>query len=242
MPAMGLAVAYNLIMFLPAATALLITGDITLGILFIAYSIYMLLMTFRGSSEYWTALENEFLLKQKSRELKKISRIDVLTGLYNRRHFDELFKLAWGLCSRRGTALTLMICDIDHFKKVNDTFGHLAGDEYLKLISRILLKTFQRETDIVARYGGEEFVIMLSDKDDESTWKLAEHFRNAAARAVLDYKGEKIKATVSLGMTSLIPSPEQKRETMIALADTALYKAKHAGRNQVKVHKQKQEG
>ena len=163
MPARRLAILYNLFMLLPAVAAILVVGEnVSLGIVMLLYSAYLVLITYRGSEEYWTALENEFLLEENSRELKLASRTDMLTGLCNRRHFNELFQLAWGICVRAETPITLIICDIDHFKRVNDTYGHLAGDEYLKLISRCLEKVFKRETDVMARYGGEEFVIALS--------------------------------------------------------------------------------
>ncbi len=236
MPARRLAILYNLLMLLPAAMGLLLKGgNVALGIAVLLFSVYLILITLRGSEEYWTALENEFLLEEKSRELELTSRIDVLTGLYNRRHFDELFQLAWGICSRAESPISLMICDIDHFKKINDTFGHLAGDEYLKLISRCLENVFKRETDVVARYGGEEFVILFPDKDMNCIQDLAERFRKQVAEAILDYNGVKIQATISLGMTCCIPRVGQRSDILISHADTALYKAKNGGRNRVVV-------
>ncbi|MCF8112725.1 MAG: GGDEF domain-containing protein [Desulfotignum sp.] len=236
MPVFYLATAYNFLMMTPAIAAVFIKGDMpSLGIAMMLYPIYLVLISLRGNNEYWTALENEHLLEEKTRELKKVSRTDVLTGLYNRRYFDELFELEWGLSSRRKTPLTLMICDIDHFKKVNDTYGHQAGDEYLKLISRLLGSVFQRDTDLVARYGGEEFVIFLSDRDADQALPLAELFRKQVEKAVLEYKGEKIQTTISLGVTSCVPGPDLNPDRLITLADDALYRAKDAGRNRVVV-------
>jgi predicted signal transduction protein with EAL and GGDEF domain len=126
MPERRLSILYNLLMLLPAATIILTKGgNFTLGTALLLYSAYLVLITLRGNDEYWTALENEFLLERKSEELKQASRIDVLTNIFNRRHFDELFHLTLGLCARQGTPITLIICDIDHFKKINDPFGHL---------------------------------------------------------------------------------------------------------------------
>lgn len=242
MPERRLSILYNLLMLLPASAIILIKGDnFTLGTAMLLFSAYLVLISMRGNDEYWTALENEYLLEKKSEELRQASRIDVLTNLYNRRHFDELFHLTMGLCARRGTPITLIICDIDHFKNINDTFGHLAGDEYLKFISRYLQEVFRRETDVVGRYGGDEFVILVPDEDIHATRNLTERFRSNVASAVLTYNKAKIKATVSLGMVCCIPRAGQNPEVLIDKADTALYKAKDAGRNTIIVHGESQE-
>lgn len=236
-PERRLSILYNLFMLLPTATIILVKGgNLTLAIVLFLYSAYLVLVTLRGNDEYWTALENEFLLEKKSEELKQASRTDVLTNIFNRRHFDELFHLTLGLCARRGTAITLILCDIDHFKTINDTFGHLAGDEYLKLIGQCLQKVFRRETDVVGRYGGDEFVILLPDEDTAAVRELTECFRKEVAGIILDYNGTKIESTVSLGMTCCIPKAGQSPDSLIEQADTALYMAKNAGRNRLVVH------
>ncbi|MBU1564633.1 MAG: GGDEF domain-containing protein [Proteobacteria bacterium] len=236
-PERRLSIFYNLFMLLPAATTILVKGDnITLGAALLFYSAYLVLISLRGNSEYWTALENEFLLERQSEELKLASRIDVLTNISNRRRFDELFHLTLGLSARRGTPITLIICDIDHFKTINDTFGHLAGDEYLKCIGRCLQDVFRRETDVVGRYGGDEFVILLPDEGTAAARELAECFRKKVADVVVDYNGAKIASTVSLGMTSCVPQAGQSPETFFKRADTALYMAKNEGRNRIAVH------
>ena len=237
LPERRLAILYNLLMFLPGSLAVFVSGNnVTLGGFILCYALYLIMITLRGSDEYWRALENEFLLEKKTKELKQASRIDVLTNLYNRRHFDELFHLAWGLCVRRNTPITLVMCDIDHFKKVNDNFGHMAGDEYLQLVSRCLQAVFQRETDVVARYGGEEFIVLLPDKDVIAAMEMAETFRIKIAGAVLNYNGEIIKTTMSLGIASCLPKGEQKPDMLVFQADTALYEAKNKGRNRVMVY------
>ncbi len=239
MPERRLAILYNLLMLLPAAAIILTKGEnFTLGAAILLYSAYLVLITLRGNDEYWTALENEFLLEKKSEELKQASRIDVLTNLFNRRHFDELFHLALGLCARRRTAITLIICDIDHFKKINDTFGHLAGDQFLKLIGQCLKEVFRRETDVVGRYGGDEFVILLPDEDIAAAKRLAGSFGRSVASTILDFNGAKIGSTVSMGMTCCIPQADQGPEVLIERADTALYMAKNAGRNRIIVHEE----
>ncbi len=239
MPVLYLAVAYNFLMLVPGIAAVFIQGDVpSLGIAMVLYSIYLVLISLRGNNEYWTALENEHLLEEKTRDLEIASRTDVLTGLYNRRFFDELFELEWGLSCRRKTPLTLLICDIDHFKKVNDTYGHQAGDEYLKLISRYLQEVFKRETDVVARYGGEEFVVLLADRDAEHTRELAQRLGKKIEGAVLEYNGDTIQTTISQGLTSCIPEPDMNRDALLTRADNAMYEAKNAGRNKIIVDMQ----
>jgi len=238
-PLLYLAVAYNISMLLPSIAAVFIRAEMpTLGFAMILYAVYLVLISLRGNAEYWKALENENLLEEKSRELEKASRTDALTGLYNRRYFDELFELEWGLSRRRKTPLTLLICDIDHFKQVNDTHGHQAGDAYLKRISRCLQSVFQRETDVVARYGGEEFVVLLPDRDAEQTWDLAERFRKKIAETVLEYQGKKIQTTISTGISSCIPGSDMTRDAFLTRADNVLYEAKASGRNRTVVDTQ----
>lgn len=236
MPERRLAIIYNLLMILPAVLALFWKGQgFSLGVALLFYSAYLFLITLRGNDEYWTALENEYLLERKTEELKLESRIDALTGLFNRRHFDELYHLAFGLCARRKTPITLMICDIDCFKKINDTFGHLAGDAYLKYLANRLKEVFQRETDVVARYGGEEFVVLLPDEALETARQLAETFRNVVAGATLVFEGQHIQTTISIGIASWVPMPGQHPDSLLGRADSALYIAKNGGRNRVLV-------
>ena len=130
----------------------------------------------------------------------------------------------------------MMICDIDDFKQVNDTFGHLAGDEYLKLVARILHQVFQRKTDMVARYGGEEFMAILPEESLENAVALAEKVRESIAGAILEFESQIIRTTVSLGVAIMTPQPSGERAVLIASADTALFAAKENGRNQVCVH------
>jgi len=192
-------------------------------------------MVFRGNQEYWDALENEFLLEAKTKDLERISQKDGLTGLYNRRYFDTAFELEWKRGIRNQTGITMMIFDIDHFKQVNDTFGHLAGDKYLKLTARLLNQVFQRETDMVARYGGEEFVVLLSESTLENALDLAERVREKMVDSVLAFEAHFIRATVSIGVAKLIPQTSGERTILISMADSALYAAKENGRNQVRV-------
>jgi diguanylate cyclase (GGDEF)-like protein len=128
------------------------------------------------------------------------------------------------------------MCDIDHFKNINDTYGHLAGDEYLKLISSCLSEVFKRETDVIGRYGGEEFIILLPDEKAEMTQGLAETFRKHIEASPLIYGKENIRTTVSIGMTCCVPQSGTTIKSLINEADKALYSAKNTGRNRIAIN------
>jgi diguanylate cyclase (GGDEF)-like protein len=233
-PSRMLAIAFDGLIMLPAFLVLVIRGaNLSLAIMILFYFCYMVVLAFRGNEEYWTALENEVKLQEQSDTLRKLSRIDVLTGLYNRRYFDENFEAEWKRASREGTSCTVVLGDIDHFKKVNDTYGHLAGDSYLKKMAEILSSVFQRKTDVVARFGGEEFVILLPDTDLKLAYELTEKIRSIVEQTRIEYQGKHIGATVSFGIASRIPDFKDSNQTLLNMADKALYQAKQAGRNRI---------
>ncbi len=235
-PERRLAIIFNICMLIPAGGCLLLNEtNYSFAIAVFLFSVYLVLITFRGNNEYWDALENEFLLKEKSIALEKISQIDGLTGLYNRRYFDEMYDYEWKLSCRTNTSLTLIMCDIDYFKQVNDEHGHLAGDEYLKKTAELLSSVFKRETDIVARFGGEEFVILLPKTDSDFIYEMAEKFRSQLEACHVDYNGKKLKTTISLGIAHCIPGMEMQSNSLLENADRALYMAKNEGRNRTKV-------
>jgi diguanylate cyclase (GGDEF)-like protein len=225
---------YTVLMLSPAAVVMYFLDiHLTLVFLIILFTIYMMMIALRGNREYWDALENEHLLKQKTAEIQKISRVDVLTGLYNRRYFDEIFNIQWKAAARNKDLLTVIIADIDHFKPVNDTHGHLAGDAYLKKIADIFTGIFQRETDFVARYGGEEFVFLLENTEKTAALALAEKVREEIENTALYHYSNRIQSTISLGISACVPDMEDKKEDLFEKADKALYQAKNSGRNRV---------
>jgi diguanylate cyclase (GGDEF)-like protein len=235
-PNLRLSVTYNFCMFAPAVVAMsLYHVKLPLSVSLLLFSIFLVPLAFQFNREYWQALENERLLLEKSAELTRLSRIDVLTGLFNRRHFEERFTRAWKQMQRLGEPLTLIICDIDHFKQINDRFGHQVGDDFLKLTAELFMVVFRRETDLVARYGGEEFVILLVDIQPEAAVALAEAMRNHMAAASLTIDDTRVTATMSIGIASLIPGPDDTRDGLINRADMALYEAKQSGRNRTVV-------
>jgi diguanylate cyclase (GGDEF)-like protein len=197
----------------------------------VLYVVYMTIIALRGNREYWDALENEYLLKLKSEEIEKMSRKDSLTGLYNRKYFDEIFNMHFKTAARSSINLTIIIGDIDHFKPINDTYGHLAGDAYLSAVATILSDTFQRETDFIARYGGEEFVILLFDQDRDEAFELVEQARVQLEALNFHYYSHKIQTTMSFGIVTSIPELCHDKDDLFEKADIALYRAKNSGRN-----------
>lgn len=161
---------------------------------------------------------------------KYLSLTDELTGLSNRRFFEETFEKEFLRAQRYNNKLTLVMFDIDYFKKVNDTYGHQCGDYILKEVSNAALQTF-RKTDMVFRFGGEEFVVILTETDTEQALIPLERFRKTIETLNLDYHGFPVNITVSIGACELTKDIKTK-ENLLEKADNALYEAKNTGRNQ----------
>ncbi len=164
-------------------------------------------------------------------ELRDQANRDPLTGLFNRRHLEEHLRRKLAQAQRKGAPLSVIMVDIDHFKQINDQYGHKTGDEFLKLLSNVLIK-FTRSTDFPCRYGGEEFLVILGDAPLEIAAKRAEAMRSAFESAAVDFQGLNLKATISLGV-SAYPQHGNEAETLIIQADQAMYAAKTQGRNRV---------
>ena len=162
------------------------------------------------------------------RRLEKLASTDKLTGLYNRQAFDTILDLAVREARRRKTPLSLIMFDIDRFKLVNDSYGHLPGDEVLKHIVRTSEHQV-RESDTLCRWGGEEFLILLKECSQEDAYAVAEKIRLAVMSAPTEYNGVPIPATVSLGVAQF--HSQETREMLLDRVDSALYEAKRAGRN-----------
>lgn len=175
-------------------------------------------------------------LEEANTKLKALSITDELTQLSNRRYFEEYFHKSWELAKRNKVNISIIMCDIDLFKEVNDTYGHQAGDFVLKNIAQIMKKTLKRETDFVARYGGEEFIIVLYDTNTEIAEELCQNIQKNIKSNSFEYKGENIEnITVSFGISTTIPKNKDSSEELIKLADKALYKAKEDGRDRIKL-------
>ncbi len=174
-------------------------------------------------------------LELANKRLRELASIDGLTGLNNRRAFDEAIKREWNRCKREHKYFSLIMLDIDYFKKYNDTFGHLEGDIVLKRLSRALTATVRRATDIVARYGGEEFVVILPDTNESSALDAAHKIQkhvddlNIPAAKESAYKN----VTFSMGVGTIMPGDNNDWESSLEQVDQALYQAKEGGRNKI---------
>lgn len=157
---------------------------------------------------------------------------DHLTGVYNRRYLSEVGSREFQRAARHGHPLSLILFDLDQFKQVNDTFGHIAGDILLKKVAEICRKATRQE-DILARYGGDEFVVLCLDTDEEGALNLAERVRTEIASMTVSYQGELLDATASLGVTSLQDGEPGSMLDLVRQADKALYEAKRGGKNRV---------
>ena len=236
-PHRRLSIFFNISMLMPATITILVNGlNIPLAVMIFLFSVYMVLIAYKGNREYWDALENEYLLEIKSQEMARLSNTDVLTGIYNRRYFDEEFEKEWNRSKRNNSMLSIILFDIDHFKNVNDTFGHQAGDEYLKKTAETLNAVFKRDYDIVARYGGEEFIVLLAGIDADHARQMAENVRKMIESMIIDHRGKKVGATISAGIICCIPNLNTIPDSIISCADQALYMAKQEGRNRVAVY------
>lgn len=172
----------------------------------------------------------ETALEQVRDRLEQLVLQDGLTGIANRRCFDQRLNQEWGRARRTGAALSLLLIDIDHFKKLNDTYGHLSGDECLVQVARTLQTTLNRPGDLLARYGGEEFVALLPDTGDSGVLNVAERLQSALSGTPPPAPIER-QITISIGATTWAPPLRCTAEQMLETADRALYQAKQNGRN-----------
>jgi diguanylate cyclase (GGDEF)-like protein len=169
-----------------------------------------------------------------NKELQRLSTTDGLTGIANRRMFDELIKREWRRCVRMKKPMSLVMVDVDHFKQFNDTYGHQAGDKCLQAVAAQVARAAPRASDVAARYGGEEFVLVLGDTMMDGAKLVANHIREHVADLEVPHAASKSKhVTVSCGVASMMPRDGLPLETLLEAADEALYKAKKQGRDTV---------
>jgi len=168
-----------------------------------------------------------------NKQLSELSLTDSLTGVFNRRYFDEVFRNEYERSAKSGVPMALFMIDIDNFKVINDVCGHLAGDKCLKLVAVALGTTVGRSNDMIARYGGEEFAMILPGTGFSQAMNLAEQVRKTVEEIQFIYRGKRMTVTISIGVVSRVTSMDQHPDDFIAEADVALYKAKEAGRNRV---------
>ncbi|MBW8369290.1 MAG: diguanylate cyclase [Arenimonas sp.] len=184
----------------------------------------------RRTSELSTALEQ---LAEANQRLRESNRRDALTGLFNRRHFRDMFEHQLSRAGEHGQPLGVLLIDLDHFKRINDTYGHLAGDECLRWLGRCLHESLVEYGALLARFGGEEFVVVIPDVQGERLLCIAEQLRKRICDDPVRYAGNNIRMSASIGAFLIRPGSGISADQALHQADDALYAAKHAGRNRV---------
>ena len=180
-------------------------------------------------------LERTHQLEEANRTLQRLSYLDGLTGIANRRRFEEVLDAEWRRARRAGVPLSLIMIDIDYFKAYNDAYGHQRGDDCLRQVAATLNDCLQRAGDLVARYGGEEFAVILPEADANSAAEMAEALRERVEALEIPHEtlsGDSV-LTISVGVATIYPQRELSTVALLSAADQALYRAKFEGRNQV---------
>jgi len=179
-------------------------------------------------------VRNQIQIVNQLRTIERLIMIDQLTNIPNRRSFDDRLKMEWKKAVREQTSISMLMMDLDRFKVINDTYGHLQGDIVLQTVAAIFPKLFMRPGDFVARWGGEEFVVLMPNTPLEGAVEVAERIRQEVENSLMpSIDGSEIKVTISIGVNSMMPTLDCLVNSFISAADKALYEAKATGRNKV---------
>ena len=183
-------------------------------------------------------VEKGLALERANEQLLRLSTTDGLTGIANRRMFDQALQSEWQRCARNHSNLALLMIDIDHFKLYNDLYGHQTGDECLRQVARILVMCAKRSGELVARYGGEEFAILLPATDAQEAMAVAQSCIQELAVARIPNVDSPVSPwlTISVGVASIPASPAENRTTLVMQADSAMYCAKKSGRARAEIY------
>lgn len=222
---------------LPTTVALVLTGTkpfLLIAALSVTFIGYLMFATRARQHDYFLAVKTTVELEQRTKELEYTSFTDAVTRLHNRAYFDVHLELEWKRAFRQSYPVSLLIIDLDHFKSINDRFGHQFGDYVLQEVGMSLSSVAQRSGDVLARIGGEEFALLLINTDADGAPQVAQQIIEAIAALELNHpEAGRINITTSVGAATRIPEqPEQHAARhLLGAADSALYAAKHAGRN-----------
>ena len=177
----------------------------------------------------------EQALQKVNQKLERLVNVDGLTGVSNRRHFDDYLAREWRRLKREQQPLSLILCDVDHFKLYNDSYGHLQGDDCLRQVAQTIAQVLNRPADLIARYGGEEFALILPNTDLLGAQEVAKKVQQAIRELKLPHKSSQTSqfVTISMGIGSQIPNQDQPVEDLISTTDQALYQAKAQGRDRI---------
>jgi diguanylate cyclase (GGDEF)-like protein len=212
-------------------------GDIGESVALVIYLGYLGLFLYRWNREYRIGLERELRLLQHGEQLDRLSRTDALTELGNRYQFNALLPAWLANVRRQNSQLVMVLLDIDHFKKVNDRYGHRTGDLCLQAFAERMRLVFRRDSDILLRLGGEEFAVLMPDTSLEQAIPLAERFRTSLVEQPLHVQAQvqELPLTCSLGIGHVLPLCDDSAETFYKRVDDALYRAKARGRNRLEL-------
>ncbi|MDH5638285.1 MAG: diguanylate cyclase, partial [Nitrospinota bacterium] len=174
-------------------------------------------------------------LEEANKKLEVLSSLDGLTGVANRRILDQTLSKEWSRMSRSSKPISMILIDVDYFKKFNDSYGHIAGDECLKKVARAISFSVSRPADTVARYGGEEFAVILPETDGAGAQKIGVAIMDKVGKLGIKHESSEVgkTLTVSQGVATMVPDDKKKCGALLEMADTALYKAKNEGRARI---------
>lgn len=214
---------------------LVLEGKSAYSLMITVYGMYVASVGIRSHKEYLRSFRIEQQLDKQKSELETLNKMDALTHVFNRGHFNTQFESQWNMGVRHNIRQTLLLIDVDHFKVINDSYGHLVGDSCLQNIAQLITQGVKRKNDLVARFGGEEFALLLDDSDAQQAAEIAQGIRQAIASKSFNHSEHMFNVTVSVGIASVMPTPQMNSNSLIESADKALYQAKDGGRNQVVV-------
>lgn len=234
-------ILYPLFIFIPSVSAAIIIGgsENYILVLLLFFALFYVFEASRVSSrDYRDAIDSRWEAYNRAKQMEQLSITDQLTGLHNRMYFSKSFPREWKRCSRLKIPLSALLIDLDHFKVINDSYGHIAGDECLIKVAAVMKSEIKRDTDIVARYGGEEFIIILPDLSLSLSTEFAKRLVRRIAEIDIFWEGKRIHVTCSIGLASLVPDPDIDSQLLLKAADDAMYQAKEKGRNQYCISQQ----
>lgn len=235
-----ISVLFPLLLYLPPVSILLLVDHQPqyglLPILAVFSMIHIAYAARIAHNDYWRATENQAIAEQRSETLERMSITDSLTQLQNRACFIERYNDEWKRCDRLQVPLSVLMLDLDHFKQINDQYGHLMGDECLRKVAVALRYEIPRETDTIARYGDHKFVVLLPDTDIDDAHRIAERVIKRIGTMRVSHQNNQIEITCSIGLIAEIPDYQQNSQLLLKNADKALCQAKEKGRNQVALY------
>jgi diguanylate cyclase (GGDEF)-like protein len=226
---------YPVLIFVPPIGSLMLLEPnpehFFLGILTLFSLVYIADAARLTSRDYWEAINSHRIAEQRATQLELLSTTDPLTQLRNRMYFNKRYREEWKRCSRHEIPFSVLMIDLDNFKQINDTYGHLFGDQCLREVAVTLRRQIPREIDVIARYGGEEFIALLPGTVLIDAERIAEKLVRAIADMKLNADKHTVSLTCSIGVSCVVPDHRGDGDSLLNAADHALYAAKAKGRN-----------